>query len=88
MHPARGWIKKNPTHGIAFFPVEKKLKYVPPKEDVIGVIMAADPETQDYLWTISLTMGRMSEINRLTWQDVDFKERYVVLYTRRKKAVI
>jgi len=32
---------------------------------------------QDYLWTIALTMGRMSEINRLTWQEVNFEQRCV-----------
>ena len=31
-------------------------------------------------------MGRMSEINRLTWQDVDLQNRYLVLYTRKKKG--
>ena len=31
-------------------------------------------------------MGRMSEINRLTWEDVNFDERYVVLFTRKKKG--
>lgn len=86
MHPTRNWIGSNPTRGIAFFPVEKRIKYVPPKEDVLRVILAAEPDTQDYLWTIALTMGRMSEINRLTWQDVDLKERYVVLYTRKKRG--
>jgi len=86
IHPARAWIKKNPTYGIAFFPVEKKIKYVPPKEDVIRVILAADPDTQDYLWAIALTMARMSEINRLTWQDVDLKQRYVdLVYSKEKR---
>jgi integrase len=66
--------------------VEKTIKYVPPKEDVLRVIMAAEPDTQDYLWTIALTMGRMSEINRLTWQDVNITGRYVVLYTRKKRG--
>jgi len=82
----RGWIKENPTKGIPFFPVEKRVKYVPPKEDVLRVIALADPDTQDYLWTIKETMGRMGEINRLTWTDVNLEERYVVLYTRKKKG--
>ena len=82
----RGWIQTNPTHGISFLPVEKKLKYVPPKEDVLRVIMVAPPDTQDYLWTIKETMGRVSEVNRLTWEDVNFGERCVVLYTRKKKG--
>ena len=86
MHPSRDWIKENPTRGIDFFPVEKKIKYVPPKEDVLRVFLAADPDTRDYLWTNTLTMGRMSEINSLNWQDIDFKNQYVVLYTRKKKG--
>ena len=86
LKPQRGWITKNPTEGISFLPVEKRIKYVPPKEDVLRVILVADPDTQDYLWTIALTMGRVSEINRLTWQDVSLEERYVILYTRKKKG--
>ena len=86
MHSTRNWISHNPTRGIDFFPVEKKIKYVPPKEDVLRVILAADPNTHDYLWAIALTLGRMSEINRLAWQDVNLNERYVILYTRKKKG--
>jgi len=82
----RGWVASNPTKNLSFFPVEKKVKYVPSKEDVLKVIMAADPEAQNYLWTILETMGRMGEINRLTWQDVNFDKRYVVLYTRKKRG--
>ena len=45
------------------------------KEDVLKVITLADPGTQDYLWTIKETMGRMGEINRLSWSDVNLEER-------------
>lgn len=82
----RKWISSNPTQGIPFLPVEKRLKYVPSKQDVLKVILAAEPDTQDYLWVIKETMGRMSEINRLTWTDVNFSEKYVVLYTRKKRG--
>ena len=86
LHHTRNWIDQNPSRGIDFFPVEKRIKYVPPKEDVLRVIMAADPNAQDYLWTIAFTMGRMSEINRLTWEDVNLDARCVILYTRKKKG--
>jgi integrase len=82
----RGWVEINPTQNISFLPVEKRLKYVPSKEDVLKVIMAADPEMQDYLWVIKETMGRVSEINRLTWSDVNLDEKWVILYTRKKKG--
>ncbi|MGA1864978.1 MAG: tyrosine-type recombinase/integrase [bacterium] len=82
----RGWIPTNPTQGISFLPVEKTVRYVPSKDDVLKVILAADPDTQDYIWTITETMGRMSEINQLTWSDVNFEDRNVILYTRKKKG--
>ena len=82
----RKWITNNPLEGIEFFPVEKHEKYVPSKEDVKKVISAADPFTRDYLWTIIHTMGRMNEINKLKWSDVNLNEKFLVLYTRKKKG--
>jgi integrase len=82
----RGLVNTNPTHGLEFMPVEKKVKYIPSKEDVAKVLLAAEPETQDYLVAIKETMARMGEINRLTWEDVDLDRKTVVLYTRKKKG--
>jgi hypothetical protein len=45
-------VKSNPTQGLEFMPVEKKIKYVPSKEDVARVLLAADPDAQDYLVAI------------------------------------
>ncbi len=78
------WISENPTEGVSFFPVEKRVKYVPPPGDIDKVIACAERDDQDYLITIRDTMARISEVNRLTWDDVNLKERYVVLYTRKK----
>ena len=86
LDPGRELISNNPTKGIKFMPEEERTRYVPPKQDVLRVIMAADPETQDYLWTIALTMGRVGEINRLKWEDVNLNDRYVILFTRKKKG--
>jgi integrase len=59
---------------------------VPPQEDIDKVIAAADRETGDYLWTMRDTMGRMSEVNRLTWDDIDFRNPTVTFYTRKKRG--
>jgi site-specific recombinase XerD len=80
------FIAYNPTEGIDFFPEEKNLKYVPGPEDIDRVIAVADQEVQDYLLTIRDTMARMGEVNRLTWKDVSLGQRFVVLYTRKKKG--
>ena len=50
------------------------------------MIALADREVQDYLVTIRDTMARMGEVNRLTWNDVDLNQQFVVLYTRKKKG--
>lgn len=77
-------ISNNPTEGLDFFPVEKTVKYVPSNEDIDMVIAVADTDTQDYLWIIRETMARVSEINRLSWEDVNLDARFVILYTRKK----
>lgn len=78
-------IADNPTDQIGFLPVEKRKRYIPPKDDVTKVISVADPDTQHYLWTIVLTAGRVNEINNLTWDDVSFSDRFVTLWTRKRK---
>jgi integrase len=82
----KNFIESNPTDTIDFFPVEKRKKYVPPKEDVFKAIAVADPEAQQYLWIILLTAGRVNEINSLTWDDVNFHRRLVTLWTRKRKG--
>jgi integrase len=82
----KGLVTHNPVSGITKFPEEKRLKYVPPAEDIDRVIALADRDTQDYLWTIRDTLARVSEVNRLRWDDVNLEQRYVVLYTRKKRG--
>lgn len=82
----RRWISVNPTDGLTFLPVEKRVRYVPKAGDIDRVITAADPDTQDYLWTIRDSLARVSEINRLTWDDVDFEGKCLILYTRKKRG--
>ena len=65
---------------------KKKKKYTPSPDDIDKVIGCGDLEQQNYLWVIRETMARVSEINRLEWDDVDFDGRYVTLYTRKKKG--
>jgi integrase len=78
-------LSENPVRGVPFLPVEKTEKYIPSGDDIDRVIAAADPDTQDYLWAIRETMGRMSEINRLKWSDVDLGRKSVTLSTGKKK---
>ena len=88
----RKWLTENPVQGIEFFPVDKKSRYVPDSADIDKVISVAKSDewllkrysdTADYLETIRETLARMSEINRLEWEDVNLNEQYLILYTRK-----
>jgi len=80
-------LLENPTDDLDFLPVEKKLKHVPSPKEIDKLIAAVETEDlADYLWAVRETLARVSEINRLKWDDVDLNERYVVLYTRKKKG--
>ena len=82
----RNLVQVNPVDGIGFLPVDKRIKTVPSAEDIEKVLTVADLETRDYLITVRDTLARISEINGLTWDDVDLEGRFVVLYTRKKKG--
>jgi len=79
-------ITVNPLEGFEPYTVEEKELSPPPLEDILKVIEVADDDTKDYLWTVVDTMGRISEINRLKWADVDFKAKTITLRTRKKKG--
>ncbi len=85
----RGWMRHNPCQGIERFPESKGKRYIPPAEDLKLVLeMAEAPGCIDkfYLLTLIHTLGRMREVNRLKWEDVDFTRGFVTLYTRKAKS--
>jgi len=80
-------VSANPTDDLEFLPVEKKLKHVPSPKEIDKLVAAVKTEDfADYLWAVRETLARVSEINRLTWDDVSFRDRHVVLYTRKKRG--
>lgn len=80
------YISNDPAEGLDFFPVEKKIKYVPPVEDIDKVIALAELDEQDLLYVVRETMARICEANKLKWEDVNLDNRYVILYTRKKRG--
>jgi len=80
-------VRANPTDDLDFLPVEKKLKHIPSPNEIDKLIAAVKTEDMaDYLWAVRETLARVGEINQLTWDDVSLRDRYVVLYTRKKRG--
>lgn len=81
-------IRYHPCWDLDNMPHTAKEKYIPPEADLLKLILAADPETdeKDLILTIIHTVARVDEILRLTWQDINFTKRTVRKWTRKRKA--
>jgi integrase len=68
------------------FPEVRQGRYVPPEEDFWKVYEACqNAQDKVMLLTYLHTAARKSELFRLRWEDVDFGERKIRLYTRKRK---
>jgi integrase len=81
-----GKLTRNPCVGIPFLPVERKAKMIPERDQVAQVILLANPLDRAYLTLVRFTAARINEINKLTWEDVDFEKGAVRLWTNKKKG--
>lgn len=81
----KAYITDNPALRVDTLRVEKKAVYVPSEGDIDKILAIASPEQRDYLWCLRDTFARSREINNLLWEDIDFKNKTVTLYTRKKK---
>jgi integrase len=79
-------LVKNPCNNIESYPEQTKSKYVPPAEDINKVLLAADREDMDLIITLYHTAGRASEILNMTWEDVNFEQRWIRLWTRKRRG--
>jgi len=70
----------------------EKMPYTPPRktpmseEDLLKLIMASDPlQERPLILVLILTLARIDEILRLTWEDVNFEQQTITLWTRKRK---
>jgi len=80
-------ITGNPCIKIDKLPHTIKEKVIPKESDVIKLLLAADPKTdeKDLLIVLLHTLARIDEILRLTWQDVNFEKKTLTKWTRKTK---
>lgn len=81
-----GLIDYNPVKGFEKYGVERNLKYIPPPEDILAILKVATEKERFYIIALLHTMARMREIHNLKWDDVNLKENYLILKTRKAKS--
>lgn len=80
-------IDYNPVWDIEKMPHTPARKKIPTEAQVLQLIVAADPEIERPLFmVVLLTLARIDEVLRLTWDDINFETRTVTLWTRKRKG--
>jgi integrase len=75
----------NPVAKMDRFPHDRKVQYVPPENDILRLLAAANRRERAFLDCYLCTGARRSEIFRLKWEDVNFEKREIRLWTRKTK---
>jgi integrase len=80
-------IEKNPCKKIVLLPHTPKEKQIPKEEEIIKLIIAADPKTDEKNLIIVLlhTLARIDEALRMKWEDINFEKRTLIKWTRKTK---
>ncbi len=82
---ARRLVEVNPCLYIGKMPTDRSRKKIYTQEEMVKLILASGELRAFFIALFSLA-GRVNEINRLRWEDVNFQKRIVTLWTRKGKT--
>jgi len=78
-------LPHNPVFFVEKLSVDRTQKVIPTPKDIAKMLMAAGPD-RPLLLVLFHTMARIDEILRLKWEDVNFQEKAVRLWTRKRRG--
>ena len=80
-------IHSNPVSKIPKLPHSPQQKIIPTEKQIISLLLACDPQKdeRELLLCVMLTLARIDEILRLKWQDINFEQRKLIKWTKKRK---
>ncbi|MCE5333672.1 MAG: site-specific integrase [Desulfobacteraceae bacterium] len=79
-------MNHSPVWDLEKMPEEVKRKDIPSQEEFLKILQASNKDERPLLIVLVHTLARIDEILRLTWKDVNFENRIVTLWTRKRKG--
>jgi integrase len=81
----RRLIAENPCFFLEKMPEPRYVRVIPSKEEMSRIMLAAGAD-RPFLLVMYHTLARLDEVLRLRWNDVNFAERIVKLWTRKRRG--
>lgn len=78
-------LSHNPVYLVEKLSVDRTQKVIPSPQAMAKILVAAGPD-RPLLLVLFHTMARIDEILRLKWEDVNFQEKAVRLWTRKRRG--
>ena len=81
----RRYLRENPCTYLEKMPEPQFQRQIPTPEEMSRILEAAGPD-RPFLLVIYHTLARVDEILRLKWEDINFRDRTVKLWTRKRQG--
>jgi integrase len=77
-------IAENPCFFLEKKPEDKYVRHIPTEEEMSRILLAAGDDRPFFL-VLYHTMARLDEALRLRWEEINFEDKSIKLWTRKRK---